>query len=423
MSEFAAIIREAKRDISRRRELSQYQVRFGEGFTDVANLLYRHPTMSTLIGKSGCTEIEFGLCGLHSLVQFPGSEQFVRSLIERVLHFSVIFGEIEGAKRLDEALRVGAERGLSGYEVTFFSGLHLDEPWDVVPGLSLMPYEIYRQQLDELGRYGYDSCLGRALWRDEAGASPSVSALIRRFKWGPAFSRGKPAFTKEYEYEYGDEFLESGSLIDLLSTITELPLQIIAHHSRAEQWFYDLVGDGFDIGCHYFRRSPVDSDPGRGKEIAAGVRREFMEAVELWAKFADQDRRRAQLVASRLSGAMSRKGSLALEDRVLDVAIALEILYAMTRKDQLASWAAVLLEDDKRKQDQVCLKVEALHECRTAIVHDLSEAGRGEATADVYSEGFEIARRSLIIHLNRGAFLSRIDRKLLERGIRPPTDV
>ena len=422
MPAFAAIIRDAKRDIRRRLELSQYQVRFGEGYVDVVALLRQHPTISKLVDESGCTEVEFGLSGLHTSVRFANSEQFLRGLIERVLHCSVVFGEVETTRRLDEALRMGAGRGLPGYEVTFFSGLHLDRPWEVAPGLSLMPYEIYRRHLDELARWGYDGSLGRALWQDEHGARPSVATLIRRFKWGPAFSLGESAFPRQHDYEYGDELLETGSLIDLLATITELPLQIVAHHSRAEQWFYDLLGDGFDIGCHYFRKSPVDSDPGRGREASAGVRGEFAKAAELWAKFADQDRRRAQLVVSRLSGALSRKGSLAFEDRVLDVAIALEILYAMTRRNELASWAAVLLEDDKISQDQIRLKVEALHDCRTAIVHDLSEAGRGEATANVYSEGFEIARRSLLMHLHRGAFLSRVDRKLLERGIRPPTD-
>ena len=423
MSEFVPIIRKAKRDIRGRGELSQYEIRFGAGFTDVVNLLRRHPAVSKLIGESGCTEVEYGLSGLHTMIHFAGREQFLRSLIERVLHFSVVWGEMDGAKRFDEALRMGAGRGLPGHEVTFFSGLDLGGPWQVVPGLSLMPYESFRQQLDVMGRYGYDSSLGKVLWQDEFGVRPAVAVLMRRFKWGPAFSCGEPAIPQNHDYEYGDGLLESGSLIDILSTVTEMPLQIVAHHSRAEQWFYDLLGDGFDIGCHYFRRSPVDSDPGRGREIGTRERRQFVEAVELWAEFADKDRRRAQLVASRLSGAVSRKGTLALEDRILDVAIALEMLYAMTRREKLANWAAVLLDDNREDRDETRQKVEALHDCRTGIVHDLSYAGRLEATNDVYSGGFTIARRSLLVHLKRGAFLSRGDRKLLERGIRPPTEI
>ena len=95
-------------------------------------------------------------------------------------------------------------------------------------------------------------------------------------------------------------------------------------------------------------------------------------------------------------------------------------LYSMTRKDALANWAAVLLEDDERCREKTRAKVEALHDCRTAIVHDLSDSGRREVSDDVYSAGFEIARRTLVMHLSRGRFLSRVDRKLLERGIRPP---
>ena len=417
------MISEAKRDITRRRRLSEYEIRFTAGLSDAVNVLRLHPGMSDLIGERSCAKAEYGLAGLHSMRTFAETEQFLRGLIEMAVRFSAIFGEVECARRIDQALRLGAGRGLPGHELTFFSGLVLECPWHFVPGLCLMSYASFRGQLDAMARFTYDSCLGKALWQDEFGKSPSVGVLVRYFKWGPAFVRGEPAIPSDHDYEYGDRLLESESVIELLSLITGLPFQIVAHHSRAEQWFYDLLGDGFDLGCHYFRRSPVDSDPGRGKEIATETLVPFQESVELWAKLPKADRTRARLVVSRLSGALSRKGSLALEDRVLDVAIALEILYAVTRKDKLAKWAAVLLADDKRNRDDIRLKVEALHDCRTAIVHDLSEPDRGEGTRDVYSGGFAIARQSLLMHLKRGAFLSRVDRKLLERGVRPPIDV
>ena len=283
------------------------------------------------------------------MASYTGTEQFLRGLVERVVHFSAIYGHVEAARRMDQALLLGIGRGLSGHEVTFFSGLVLDDPWCLAPGLWVMPYEFFRRHLDTLARSTYDYCLGRALWKDEYGKEPSVAVLVRCFKWGPAFVCGEHSFPNDHNYEYGDRLLESESVIELLSLFSGLPFQIVAHHSRAEQWFYDLLGDGFDLGSHYFRRSPVDSDPGRGKEIDDEKRKPFQETVKLWAKFADEDRRRARLVASRLSGAVSRKGSLALEDRILDVAIALEILYSMTRKDELANWAAVLLEDDNRE--------------------------------------------------------------------------
>ena len=423
MAEFAPLIRDAKRDITCRRGLSEYQIRFGASLTDAVNVLRRHPCMSELIGKSASAEADYGLAGLHAAYTFAGTEQFLRSLIEMVVRFGAIFGHVEGARRMDQALLLGTGRGLPGHEVIFFSGLVLDRPWRVVPGLYLMPYESFRGQLDAMARFTYDSCLGRALGQDEFGERPSLVVLVRHFKWGPALVRGEPLIPTEHDYEYGNRFLESESVIELLSLFAGLPFQIVAHHSRAEQWFYDLLGDGLDLGSHYFMRSPVDSAPGQGNEIGSGKRRPFQDVVGLWAKFAEEDRKRARLVASRLSGALSRKGSLALEDRILDVAIALEILYAMTRRDELANWAGVLLEDDKRDREETRLKVEALHDCRTAIVHDLSDSGRGEASEDVYSSGFEIARRSLVMHLNRGGFLSRVDRKLLERGIRPPAAV
>ena len=423
MAEFAPIVRAAKRDIRKRRRLSEYRMHFGAGLTEAVKLLRHHPGMSELIGENACTETEYGLAGLHTVATYTGTKQFLRGLVGRIVHFSAIYGHVEAARRTDQALHLGVGLGLSGHEITFFSGLVLDDPWRLAPGLWVMPYEFFRRQVDSMARLTYDSCLGRALWKDEYGKDPSVAVLARDFKWGPAFVCGEHSFPTDHDYEYGDRLLESESVIELLSLFAGLPFQIVAHHSRAEQWFYDLLGDGFDLGSHYFRRSPVDSDPGRGKEIDDEIRRPFQETVELWANFADEDRRRARLVASRLSGALSRKGSLALEDRILDVAIALEILYSMTRKDELANWAAVLLEDDKGNREETRIKVEALHDCRTAIVHDLSDSGDREVFDNVYSAGFEVARRTLIMHLNRGRFLSRLDRKLLERGIRPPSIV
>ena len=187
MAEFAGIIRAANHDVSRRRELQEYRMHFGGGLTEAVNVLRRHPGMSELIGESACTETEYGLAGLHTQATFKGTEQFLRGLVGSVMRFSAIYGHVEGARRMDQALLLGIGRRLSGYEVTFFSGLVLDGPWRLVPGLSVMPYESFRSQLDAMARFTYDSCLGRALWQDEFGKEPSVAVLVRHFKWGPAF--------------------------------------------------------------------------------------------------------------------------------------------------------------------------------------------------------------------------------------------
>ena len=51
MAEFAPIVREAKRDIRKRRQLSEYRMHFGAGLTEAVKLLRHHPGMLELIGE------------------------------------------------------------------------------------------------------------------------------------------------------------------------------------------------------------------------------------------------------------------------------------------------------------------------------------------------------------------------------------
>ena len=64
MAEFAPMIREARRDIRRRRELSEYRIHFGAALTDAVQVLRDHPGMSQLIGERASAEAEYGLTGL-----------------------------------------------------------------------------------------------------------------------------------------------------------------------------------------------------------------------------------------------------------------------------------------------------------------------------------------------------------------------
>ena len=142
MAEFAPAIREAKRDVTRRRSPRAFKIRCGVSLSEAVDVLRLHPAMSDLIGESACEEAEYALAGLHSWSQFAGTQQFPRSLIKMVVRCSAICGKVKGATRIEQALPLDTGRGLPGLVVTFFSGLVLEAPRDLGLGRWLMPYAL-----------------------------------------------------------------------------------------------------------------------------------------------------------------------------------------------------------------------------------------------------------------------------------------
>ena len=108
---------------------------------------------------------------------------------------------------------------------------------------------------------------------------------------------------------------------------------------------------------------------------------------------------------SRLSEALARNGNYSLQDRILDVAIALEQMYELDQGEisfKLKMRAACFLETETEARLSVFRKVGQLYDARSGIVHRRSKEPDRADQRDASEVGFDVARASLIKLLLEG---------------------
>ena len=91
-----------------------------------------------------------------------------------------------------------------------------------------------------------------------------------------------------------------------------------------------------------------------------------------WVRFDSETRATVELAVSRLAGSIQRTGGrFAVQDRILDVAIALEMMYELRRGGSftLTTRAGHFLADSIDDRLAVAKRARALYRTRNAIVH------------------------------------------------------
>ena len=110
-------------------------------------------------------------------------------------------------------------------------------------------------------------------------------------------------------------------------------------------------------------------------------------------------------VISRLAEAMARSGQFAMDDKILDVAIALERMYEVERGGgslQLKTRAAWFLEQEAEARWEVFEDIGRLFDARSGIIHRRKTPVAATVKQEAFKKGFEHARRSLAKLLGAG---------------------
>ena len=113
-------------------------------------------------------------------------------------------------------------------------------------------------------------------------------------------------------------------------------------------------------------------------------------------------------IISRLAEALARSGQFAAEDKVLDVAIAIERLFKPKGRnisEKLREKMASFLEGDDEAQSQVKEAVKHFYDVRSAIIHGPQNGKKIhllEKKNEAFDAGFSLARRSLFKMLRDG---------------------
>ena len=110
-------------------------------------------------------------------------------------------------------------------------------------------------------------------------------------------------------------------------------------------------------------------------------------------------------VVARLAEALARDGRFAAEDRILDVAIALERMYELGGGEisyKMRTRASWFLGRDSENRVRVKKSIADFYGVRSEIVHNRKKQVSAERYREAFETGFEIAARTLFKLLKDG---------------------
>ncbi len=368
----------------------------------VRHILRSHPTLARVVSRIVGRD-EFWMKILNT-----GSSTSLTDLIAGLLARAA---ELSGdrfrtaAGELNALLAPSTERGPAGmlgeldvgYDAVLFYGLTLKERIDVVDGMVLLPFEQTREFVDErLVQELAPPAAGSQGWR-------SVGAAVRPFRWRPAFRRtgyeGEPDLENPWPF-----FRETRIFLELLAVAHATPVLRLATLAHCiDRSAGRLLGRADHRGSLDRGRSAPGFD---GFEVSPELAPEALaEAREAFENRKSERYARVAPIVGRLSEALARDGRFADNDRIVDVAIALEQMYDLPQTKisrKLRSRVSFYLGTDAESRERVKESVKEFYDARSDIVHSRSGNLSPQRSLEAFGKGFDIARRTLFKLLHEG---------------------
>ena len=340
----------------------------------------------------------------------------LKSLVSHLAKRTMKDSGEQAAQLLHRYLTAGAEANLPAYEITLLHGLKLDRRFDLGREAYLAPYE------DTEATDGLPDEPAKRL--NGTGRNPrpvSTTALVRSLRWGPGVApppdRGdfstshacapkvKYRFPSDYEIDLTDRLLDDNKvLVDLLSIATRSPLVSHTSFVRVAKWIEALDPN---FACS-FRNSSASLSAAAPKEhpFSPHDAATFAALASRWCTYRGR-RDVIDIAIRRLAASFARVGGpFSVEDRILDVSIALEIMYGPIkhkRTYQLATRAKRLLGQGTNKRGWISKKVKSFYEVRSAIVHGQKKIKGGQSAIDkALEDGRDLACLTLAELLSQG---------------------
>ena len=191
------------------------------------------------------------------------------------------------------------------------------------------------------------------------------------------------------------------NIIDLLSIVTGKPL-------TAPLQYIQALGQGHDT---MITKQSVAGMRRRARHLLSDHEVEtFREFIRGW-EACSQRHDAVELAIARLADSFSRSGRFELEDRILDTATALEILYELggsELKYKLATRGACFLGDDDEESKSIMNRLKAFYDQRSAIVHNGKTKKNRKTVAESLSDVSDLARRTLLYYTTRRQPMVRV---------------
>ena len=287
----------------------------------------------------------------------------------------------------------------TGYDAVLFYGLNIKKRIDIANDMAIYPFEqvhafVEKSLIKELAPQG----AGLHGWQ-------SVGAVVRPFQWKPKFCREgniRSSETNWSEVEHTEIFFQQAVVfLELLAVAHTTPVLRLAKlpqcikHSAGQ-----LLGGVSGSGSFSQGRSTQGFDGFEGcPEL---VPEDLAIAKEA---FDNRDHKRFEEMApiiGRLDEALARDGRFAIEDKILDVAIALERMYQLDRgiSRNMQTRAAWFLGDDTGSLVET---IKEFYNTRSGIVHNRRKQNSPAHNREIFNEGFSIANKTLFKLLREGA--------------------
>ncbi|MCY3827611.1 MAG: HEPN domain-containing protein [Rhodospirillaceae bacterium] len=376
---------------------------------EVAAILREHPVLETAWSGSDPSE------GFHWTNPMGGGHVDFKFFAANLARSSLKLGGERVATLLHRFLVAGRNTRLHAHEITVLHGLITGGRIELGTGAYLAPYEAAAQRFD-LPEDPEPRLAGRIRQLGASGRPPARSVLVRPLGWGPGVARcGCPGgneyrpniryrFPGEHGVDSWDRFFRNHEmLVQLLSVAMESKLVFHVVFHALPSWMRKL-----DPNFGLLTNGPSSSlfdvwpeDRPVSKESAAT----FVELARGWLSYPEKQRHGIELAARRIAAAFGPAGgTFGLEDRVLDVAIALEIMYGpfdggeITHK--LRTRAAWLLGTSPHERMSTLQDVKAFYKARSIIVHGGARIDR-RVFEEALPLGRDLARRTLFALLTR----------------------
>ena len=375
-------------------------------------ILREHPLLRPGLSGSGKREGIGFMLATHDWFHVE-LKSLIAHLAKRAMQDS---GE-QAAQLLHRYLTAGADANLPAYEITLLHGLQLDRRFDLGCEAYLAPYEEAKATYDLPDES--DTRLNNAGRNPKRSHRPvSTTVLVRGLRWGPGVApppddgdssnksrracapKVKYRFPGDYEIDLADRLPDDSKvLVDLLSIATRRPLISHASFVRVAQWVEDL-DPNFAFGSRSTFPSLADIPP-KEHQLCPHDAATFAALASHWCIYRGQ-RDVIDLAIRRLAASFARGGGpFSAEDRILDVSIALEIMYGPIKQKlahELSARAERLLG-----QGIASNKVKAFYEVRSAIVHGKRKIKGGrDAINKALADGRDLACLTLAELLSQG---------------------
>ena len=396
--QYRALGEQAGVDTNARAAFDKFVTKLNEDPTELIDLLTQHPAIRSNMGGAGKDVATF-------VVMPSGGFRMKLSDMARHLTRSAVKRGCQNAvANLDRFLSLSEEGRVPGYDIVVFRGLTMSGEVEIAPGLEIVSYERAAE---------------RSLVKNETPGPKndipdysSMGALILASKmtWGPCLvppKTSKDIFTKPvtaFQLLLGRV---SGIVFDLLSIVTSHRVQVLSLLCCAPE-FVDVnpnFGPGSSIGFSH-------DDHWAKKDFTPEHVAQLQNLLRAWSRFNAKKCDTLELAVNRLASSIQRdRGRFWVQDRILDAAIALEVLYdvgASELRYRLATRAGHFLADETEERIRISGRMTSFYKARNSIAHGNSgktrKKGKESALKNDADSGFDLAYDTVKKLLDRGDF-------------------